>query len=44
MYKVTYNGFLQTVERFFPTLERAEQWIRQIGMQNNLTVKKEKKV
>lgn len=30
--RVTYSGFLQTVTRDFPTLERAEQWARQAGV------------
>ena len=28
---VRYRGFLQDVTRTFPTHERAEQWLRQIG-------------
>jgi len=31
MYIVEYEGFLQHIRREFPTLERAEQWCRQIG-------------
>jgi hypothetical protein len=29
--KVKFQGFLQTVEREFPTPEAAETWLRQIG-------------
>jgi hypothetical protein len=29
--KVKFQGFLQIVEREFPTLEEAETWLRQIG-------------
>jgi len=29
--KVKFAGFLQTVEREFPTFEAAEKWLRQIG-------------
>ena len=30
-WEITYNGFLQTVTRSFPSRERGEQWLRQIG-------------
>lgn len=29
--KVKFQGFLQTIEREFPTPEAAETWLRQIG-------------
>jgi len=32
MWVVRYRGFLQQVERFFSTKERAEQWARQVGV------------
>lgn len=31
-YKLSYSGFLQTVIRYFDSLERAEQWARQVGV------------
>lgn len=36
---VRYSGFLQQVERRFPTRERAEQWARQVGMFDRCTIK-----
>ena len=31
MFSITYNGFLQTVSKQFPTREAAETWLRQVG-------------
>jgi len=38
LFRVSYPGFLQTVERFFYTLERAEQYARQVGKAKIATI------
>lgn len=38
MYTVTYKGFLQTVVRTFKTLERAQEWARQVGVFDIATI------
>lgn len=40
-YKVQYKGFLQTVERYFYTRDRAEQYTRQVGKYNEATITQE---
>jgi len=39
MIQVTYYGFAQQVNRYFPTLERAQQWARQVGVFSKCTFK-----
>lgn len=36
---VEYDGFLQHIKREFETLERATQWLRQVGKDKDLSVK-----
>ena len=38
---VRYQGFLQTVERSFPSKQRAEQWARQCGVYKIATIRQE---
>lgn len=35
---VTYPGWLQTVRRTFPSRERAEQWVEQVGKAREATI------
>ena len=42
MIKVSYKGFLQTVVKYFTTIENAHYWIKSVGIGGNYSLKIER--
>ena len=43
VYRVSYDGFLQHIERDFPTQEKAIQWARKVGVYERCEIDKTQK-
>jgi hypothetical protein len=42
MIKVSYKAFLQTITRYFTTIENAHHWIAKVGIGGNYSLKIER--